>query len=106
MKALLLPLLFLVVLAGCAPYPDYRTELRNHDLAECDGMFTKNMGISYAQWMRQCLAITGGSNVTLIPFNAMAAPRSQGLNPNDPFGPLGYRGPTWGQYNDSFRHHQ
>jgi hypothetical protein len=82
---------------------DYAAYERDRSLRECHGIadaynFT---GSTRAQYLSQCMSITSAS-VPMTPLYPLGRTQYSTIGQPDQFGPLGYRGPTWEQFNHRF----
>ena len=103
-----LPMLLLVLLSGCygqgPAYYSYEG-MQAIDRQLCDRIadayhFT---GSTRQQYMGLCIGSGGGGSVAMVPITPYPYPNQYStIGQPDQFGPLGYRGPTWEQFNQRF----
>lgn len=91
-------LILLLVLPGCSRWVQ---EQRDADIADCAARIDPSWSPETTRWfMNRCIRVQPGGGGS---YAATGYYGGLGYSPTDAFGPYGYRGPTWEQFNGQFQ---
>lgn len=101
-------LILFVLLTACVAMP-LQESPRAYAIRICDA--TPHAASIHREFMRQCVAMeTNGLNsggagyLPIMPYASVySGPMPSAYSRADAFGPYGYRGPTWEQFNHQFQ---